>query len=110
MVTLVKRRSRSTQRAAPDPGCAGSNASSASDFPLVSPIMASVIDIELLFVDRKSDIAQKKVTVCDDVSHECIGRKGERTDRKGDIEIVILRAKLIEGINEAKKTHIGKGG
>jgi hypothetical protein len=66
--------------------------------------------MDLLLPDRKSDIAQKKVTVCREQLAEVLGNHIRITGayRQSNIEIIILRAKLVKGINEVKKTRSGQ--
>jgi hypothetical protein len=63
--TDVSLSKRSIHKAAPDPFSKGSDASLKRDWSPPSPSIASVMDMDGLLEDRKSDIAQKKVTVCE---------------------------------------------
>jgi hypothetical protein len=63
VATEVSLKRRSIHSAAADPCSKGSAASRTNVFSAESRIISSVIDMDLLFPERKSEMAQKNVTV-----------------------------------------------
>ena len=69
--------------------------------------MSSVIDMDLLLAERKSEMAQKKVTVCPRSAVLTLGRNP--TYRQRHVKFVILRAEFVQGIDEIEKASVWQG-